>query len=117
MLDGPIDGDAFRVYVRDVLAPTLRRGDVVVLDNLPAHQVTGMREAITARRAQLFYLPPHSPNMNPVEMAFAKLKALLRQQPARTVDALVELIGELLDRLRLCECANFFQAAGYQRSM
>lgn len=80
VLDGPMDGDAFRVYVRDVLAPTLRRGDVVVLDNLPAHKVAGIREAITARRAQLFYLPPYSPDMNPIEMAFAKLKALLRQQ-------------------------------------
>jgi transposase len=117
VLDGPMDGDAFRVYVRDVLAPTLRRGDVVVLDNLPAHKVAGIREAITARRAQLFYLPPYSPDMNPIEMAFAKLKALLRQQPARTVDALVERIGELLDRFPPCECANFFQAAGYQRSM
>ncbi len=97
-----MDGDAFRVYVRDVLAPTLRRGDVVVLDNLPAHKVAGIREAITARRAQLFYLPPYSPNMNPIEMAFAKLKAPLRQQPARTADVLVERIGELLDRFPPC---------------
>ncbi len=117
VLDGPMDGDAFRVYVRDVLAPTLRRGDVVVLDNLPAHKVAGIREAITARRAQLFYLPPYSLDMNPIEMAFAKLKALLRQAPARTVHDLVQRIGNLLDRFHPTECANFFHAAGYQRSM
>jgi transposase len=116
VLDGPMDGEAFRVYVRDVLAPTLRRGDVVVLDNLPAHKVAGIREAITARRAQIFYLPPYSPDMNPIELAFSKLKALLRQQPARTVDALVERIGHILDGFLPAECANFFHAAGYQRS-
>ncbi|MFQ3594961.1 MAG: transposase, partial [Sphingomonadaceae bacterium] len=116
VLDGPMEGDAFRVYVRDVLAPTLRRGDVVVLDNLPAHRVAGIREAVTARRAQLFYLPPYSPDLNPIEMAFAKLKALLRQEPDRTIEGLVERIGTLLDRFHPAECANFFQAAGYQRS-
>lgn len=112
-----MDGDAFRVYVRHVLAPTLRRGDVVVLDNLAAHKVAGIREAITARRAQLFYLPPYSPDMNPIEMAFAKLKALLRQDPARTITSLVDRIGNLLRCFRPSECANFFQAAGYQRSI
>lgn len=90
VIDGAMDGDAFRVYVRDVLAPTLRPGDVVVLDKLPAHKVAGIREAIAARHAQIFYLPPYSPDMNPIEMAYSKLKALLRQEPARTVDALVE---------------------------
>jgi transposase len=114
VLDGPMDGDAFRVYVRDVLAPTLRRGDVVVLDNLPAHKVSAIKEAIAARRAQLFYLPPYSPDLNPIEMAFAKLRALLQQDPARTIDTLVNRIGTLLDRFHLAECANFFQAAGYQ---
>jgi transposase len=116
VLDGAMDGDAFRVYVREVLGPTLRRGDVVVLDNLPAHKVAGVREAITERRAQLFYLPPYSPDMNPIEMAFSKLKALLRQEPARTVNGLVERIGNLLDCFLPSECANFFHAAGYQRS-
>ena len=116
VLDGPMDGEAFRVYVRDVLAPTLRRDDVVVLDNLPAHKVAGIREAIAARRAQIFYLPPYSPDMNPIELAFSKLKALLRQQPARTVDALVERIRHILDGFLPAECANFFHAAGYQRS-
>lgn len=117
VLDGPMDGEAFGVYVREVLAPTLRRGDVVVLDNLPSHKVAGVREAITARRAQLFYLPPYSPDMNPIEMAFSKLKALLRHDPARTIDALVSRIGDLLDRFPPSECANFFHAAGYQRSI
>ena len=117
VLDGPMDGDAFRVYVRDVLAPTLRHGDVVVLDNLPAHRVAGIHEAVTARRAQLFYLPPYSPDMNPIEMAFTKIKALLRQKPARTIDTLVDRIGTLLDRFHAAECANFFQAAGCQHPM
>ena len=76
-----------------------------------------IREAITARRAQIFYLPPDSPDMNPIELAFSKLKALLRQEPARTVDALVDRIGQLLDRFLPAECANFFLAAGYQRSI
>ena len=116
VLDGPMDGDAFRVYIHEVLGPTLKRGDVVVLDNLPAHRVAGIREAVTARRAQLFYLPPYSPDLNPIEMAFAKLKALLRHEPARTIDGLVARIGTLLDRFHPTECANFFNAAGYQRS-
>ncbi|WP_414714352.1 IS630 family transposase [Sphingobium sp.] len=117
LLHGPMDGDAFRTYVQYVLAPTLKRGDVVVLDNLPAHKVAGIRELVTERHAQIFYLPPYSPDMNPIEMAFAKLKALLRQEPARTVDARTERIGQLLHRFIPRECANFFQAAGYQRSL
>ena len=116
VLDAAMDGDAFRTYVRHVLAPTLRQGDIVVLDNLPAHKVAGVLEAITERRAQIFYLPPYSPDMNPIEMAFAKLKTLLRQEPARTIDALVERIGQFLDRFLPSECANYFHAAGYQRS-
>lgn len=116
VLDGAMDGDAFRTYVLHVLAPTLRRGDVVVLDNLPAHKVAGVREAITERHAQVFYLPPYSPDMNPIEMAFSKLKALLRHEPPRTIDALINRIGNLLDRFLPSECANYFQAAGYQRS-
>ncbi|MBB4861117.1 transposase [Novosphingobium chloroacetimidivorans] len=96
--------------------PTLERGDVVVLDNLPAHKVTGIREAIAKLRAQISHLPPYSPDMNPIEIAYAKLNALLRQEPARTVDALVDRIGKLLDRFLPDECANFFHAAGYQRS-
>ena len=115
VLDGPMDGQAFRVYIEEVLAPTLTRGDVVVLDNLSAHKVAGIRQVIADRRAQIFYLPPYSPDMNPIEMAFAKLKALLRQDPARTVDALVERIGGIIDCFLPTECENFFHAAGYQR--
>lgn len=113
--DGPINGDAFRVYVHDILGPTLRPGDVVVLDNLPAHQIAGIREAVAARRAKLFYLPPYSPELHPIEMAFAKLKALLRPQPARTVNGLIQRIGNLLDRFLPSAGANAFNAAGYQR--
>lgn len=116
VLDGPMDGVAFRVYVQNVLAPTLRRGDILVLDNLPAHKVAGIREAVTKRKAQIFYLPPYSPDMNPIEMAFSKLKALLRQQPARTVDALIDRVGSILGQFHPTECANFYNAAGYQRS-
>ena len=115
VLNGPMDGNAFRTYIEHVLAPTPRRGDVLVLDNLPAHKVVGIREMIAARHAQVFYLPPYSPDMNPIEMAFAKLKAILRHEPARTVDALIQRIGQLLPRFALQECANFFYAAGYQR--
>jgi transposase len=116
VLDGLMDGTAFCAYVRHILAPTLKRGDVVVLDNLPAHKVAGVREAIAEKRAQIFYLPPYSPDLNPIEMAFSKLKALIRHDPPRSIDSLVERIGLLLDRFVPTECANFFQAAGYQRS-
>ena len=86
------------------------------MDNLPAHKVAGVREAITAQGAQLFYLPPYSPDLNPIEMAFAKLKALMRQDPARTIETLWRQIGNLLDAFTPTECANYFQAAGYQHS-
>jgi transposase len=85
VLDGPMDGDAFRAYLDQVLAPELRPGDIVVLDNLPAHRVSGVREAIEAAGASLLYLPPYSPDFNPIEMAFAKLKALLRAAAPRTI--------------------------------
>ncbi len=117
VLDGAMDGAAFRAYIHHALAPTLKAGDIVVMDNLPAHKVAGVREAITARGAQLFYLPPYSPDMNPIEMAFAKLKALMRQDPARTIDTLWRQIGDLLDDFTAKECANYFQAAGYQHSL
>ena len=84
LLDGPMDGEAFLVYVRRVLAPTLTPGDIVVMDNLPAHKMAGVRAAIEAAGAELHYLPPYSPDFNPIELAFAKLKALLRKVAART---------------------------------
>jgi transposase len=113
VLDGPMTGPAFLAYVEQFLVPTLRRGDIVVLDNLPAHKSTAVRDAIEAAGAQLFLLPPYSPDMNPIEMVFAKLKALLRKCQARTVETLWRLIGTLLDQFLPDECANYFRAAGY----
>ena len=116
VLDGPMTGPAFLAYVQQVLAPTLRPGDIVVLDNLPAHKITGVRTAIQAAGAQFFLLPPYSPDLNPIEMAFAKLKALLRQAPERTVEGLWRRIGVLLDHFIPDECANYLKAAGYAES-
>ena len=97
VLDGPMDGDAFRVYVREVLAPTLRRGDVVVLDNLPSHKVAGVREPIEAVGAKLIYQFPYSSDLNPIELAFAKFKPGLRNAAERTVENLWHRIGVLID--------------------
>ena len=116
VLDGPMTGPAFLAYVRQVLVPTLRPGDIVVLDNLPAHKITGVRTTIQAAGAQFFLLPPYSPDLNPIEMAFAKLKTLLRQAPERTVEGLWRLIGVLLDHFIPDECANYLKAAGYAES-
>ena len=116
VLDGPMTGQAFLAYVEQVLVPTLDPGDIVALDNLPAHKIAAVRDAIEATGAQLFLLPPYSPDMNPIEMAFAKLKTLLRQAPERTRDGLWNRIGELLDRFTQDECANYFRAAGYPDS-
>ena len=113
VLDGPMNGAAFRAYVEQMLAPTLRRGDVVIMDNLSAHKVDGVRQAIEARGAELLYLPPYSPDLNPIEQLFAKLKALLRKTAARTVSTLWEAIGALLDSFEPDECANYFRHAGY----
>src|SRR3979490_3049498 len=116
VLDGPMTGEAFLAYVEQVLIPTLRPAEIVVMDNLPAHKTAPVRAAIAAARAQLFLLPPYSPDMNPIEMAFAKLKTLLRQAPQRTVDGLWRRIGALLDQFVPSECANYFRAAGYSDS-
>jgi len=113
VLDGPMNGEAFLVYVKEVLAPTLSNGDMVVIDNLPAHKVKGVREAIEASDAKLIYLPPYSPDLNPIEMVFAKLKALLRKAAERTRDALWERIGQLLDDFTPQQCANCVAHAGY----
>jgi len=117
VLDRAMDGEAFRVYTQAVLAPSLGPGDIVVMDNLPAHKVVGIAEAIAARGAQLFYLPQYSPDMNPIEMAFSKLKTALRADPARTVDMLWRRIGTIIDTYTPTECANYFAAAGYQHSI
>lgn len=113
VLDGPMNGESFLVYIEQVLAPSLSEGDMVVIDNLPAHKVKGVREAIEARGAKLVYLPPYSPDLNPIEMVFAKLKALLRKAAARTTDALWNRIGQLLEAFTPQECANYLAHAGY----
>ena len=113
VLDGPMTGPAFRAYVAQFLAPALEPGDVVVLDNLAAHKVKGVRQAIAAAGASLLYLPPYSPDLNPIEQLFAKLKALLRKAAARTRDELWQRIGRLLAAVSSSECANFLNHCGY----
>jgi transposase len=113
VLDGPMDGDAFRAYVSQVLAPELTIGDVVIMDNLPAHKVKGVRQAIEAAGATLIYLPAYSPDLNPIEMAFSKFKALLRAAAARTIPDLWDAIRIAIDAFTPSECQNFFAAAGY----
>jgi transposase len=108
-----MSGDIFLTYVEHCLAPTLAPGDIVVLDNLGAHKVAGVRQAIEAAGAQLLYLPPYSPDLNPIEQAFAKLKALLRQAAPRSLEALWQTIGRLLDAFAPHECASYLRHAGY----
>jgi transposase len=113
VIDGPINRLAFETYVEKVLAPELRKGDVVVMDNLPGHKGPRVRQMIEAAGAQLFYLPPYSPDFNPIENAFAKLKALLRKAAERTVEGLWIAIGKLIDLVTPQECQNLFAAHGY----
>lgn len=114
VLDGPMNGAAFLAYVEQVLGPTLRPGDMVVMDNLPAHKPAVVREAIERTGAELRFLPPYSPDFNPIENAFAKLKALLRARAERTVENLWNATGELVGVFEPSECANYFRAAGYE---
>lgn len=113
VLDGPINGDWFEAYVRQVLVPDLGRGDVVIMDNLSSHKRAGVREAIEAAGARLMFLPPYSPDFNPIEKAFARLKAMLRRAGERTVSGLWSLIGRLIDLFQPQECANYFSSCGY----
>ena len=113
VLDGPMTGQAFLAYVEQFLAPVLSPGDVVIMDNLAAHKVAGVREAITAVGASFIYLPPYSPDLNPIEQVFAKLKALLRKAAARTRDALWDTIGNLLEAFSTTECQNYLENSGY----
>jgi transposase len=113
VLDGPMDGDAFLVYVREFLCPTLQPGDIVIADNLPSHKVAGVREAIEAVEATLSFLPPYSPDLNPIEKLFSKLKALLKKAACRTIKALWDEIGKLLDTFSPEECKNYFKSSGY----
>jgi len=111
-----MNGCIFRAYVERVLAPTLEPGDVVIMDNLGSHKVAGVRSAIEARGATLLYLPAYSPDLNPIEQAFAKLKALLRTAAKRTVEDLWNALGETLDRFSTAECANYIANSGYRQS-
>jgi transposase len=113
VLDGPINGSLFQDYVEQVLVPELRPGDIVVMDNLGSHKGAGVRAAIEAAGASLLYLPPYSPDFNPIEQAFAKLKAMLRKAAERTLDDLWRSIGRIIDTFTPIECANYFAAAGY----
>jgi transposase len=113
VIDQAVNGEIFQEYVRQCLVPVLAPGDIVVLDNLGSHKVAGVREAITAAGATVLYLPPYSPDLNPIEKLFAKFKALLRRAAERTVAALWKTIGELLDSFPPEECQNYFRSAGY----
>lgn len=113
VLDGAMNADAFRAYIDQVLVPTLTPGDIVIMDNLPSHKVAGIREAIEGVGAELHYLPPYSPDFNPIEMAFSKLKAHLRAKAKRTVEALWDAVGEIIKLFQPQECANYFAACGY----
>jgi transposase len=114
VLDGSMTGECFVAYVQQILAPTLRPGDIVILDNLPAHKSAAARDAIEAAGAQMLFLPPYSPDFNPIENAFSKLKANLRKAAARTVPDLWDAIRDALPRISPNECANYFSAAGYE---
>ena len=113
VLDGPMTGEIFLAYTEQMLAPTLKPGDVVVMDNLPAHKVAGVEAAVRAVGASILYLPPYSPDLNPIEKMFAKLKAHLRKVKARSFDALVEEIGSLIRSLTPKECRNYLESSGY----
>lgn len=114
VVDGAINGEVFLGYVRQHLVPTLAAGDVVIMDNLSSHKRVGVREAIEAAGATLLFLPPYSPDLNPIENAFAKFKWLLKSAPHRTVDALWNACGQLLDRFAEDECRNYIRHAGYR---
>lgn len=114
VLDGPMNAVVFEAYVEQFLAPTLSPGDIVVMDNLASHKRPKVRELIGAAGARLLFLPPYSPDFNPIEMLFAKLKALLRKAAERTVEGLWRAIGQCLGSFSPRECANYFEAAGYE---
>ena len=113
VLDGPMTGEAFVAYIEQFLAPALRPGDVVVMDNLAAHKVTGVEAAIRAVGASVLYLPAYSPDLNPIEKMFAKLKALLRKAKARTIDELWDEIGRIVTTISPAECRNYIASSGY----
>jgi transposase len=113
VLDGPIDGESFTIYVEKVLLPTLKPGDIVIMDNLGSHKGQAVRALIRSVGAKLFILPKYSPDLNPIEQVFAKLKHLLRKAAARTIEAVWAAIGEALNAFKPRECANYFENSGY----
>ncbi len=113
VLDGAMNGVAFRAYIEQVLVPTLTPGDIVIMDNLPAHKADGVRKAIEDAGCRLLFLPPYSPDFNPIENAFSKLKAILRAKAERSVEALWNTVGEIVKLFEPHECENYFIAAGY----
>jgi transposase len=115
LINGPINGERFRIYVERVLVPTLKPGDIVVMDNLGSHKGRAVRRAIRAVGAKLIFLPKYSPDLNPIEQVFAKLKHLLRKAAARTTETVCDSIGELLDAFTPEECANYLANSGYAR--
>lgn len=113
VLDGPMDGPVFLAWIEQMLAPTLEAGDIVFMDNLPAHKPAAVRAAIERNGATLRYLPPYSPDLNPIEMAFSKFKALLKKAAARTVEDLWNAIAKAVPMINPEDCSNYFKAAGY----
>jgi transposase len=116
VIDGPINGRSFLAYVEQFLVPTLKPGDIVVMDNLGSHKGKAVRHAIRSAGAKLFFLPPYSPDLNPIENLFSKLKTLLKKAAERTIEATWRRIGQLIDRFSPHECANYFKNAGYASS-
>ena len=113
LFDGPINGESFRLYVEQVLVPTLKSGDIVVMDNLGSHKSNAVGDAIRSAGARRLFLPAYSPDLNPIEQVFSKLKALLRRARARTCSAVGDAIGQILTRFASDECANYFRNSGY----
>ena len=116
LFDGPIDGESFRTYVEKVLVPTLHPGDIVIMDNLGSHKAKAVRQLIRAAGAKLFFLPKYSPDLNPIEQVFAKIKHFLRNAAARSVETICTAIGEILGAFTPDECANYFQNSGYAQT-
>jgi len=115
VVDGAINGDLFVAYVEQILVPTLQKGDIVVLDNVSSHKVAGVKKAIESAGATVLYLPPYSPDFNPIEQVFSKLKTLLRKFKLRTMEELWNKLGELCDVFSPEECKNYFKNAGYAK--
>ena len=116
LIDGPINGESFRLYIDKVLIPTLKPGDIVIMDNLGSHKSSAVRRALRSAGAKLFFLPKYSPDLNPIEMLFSKLKHGLRKAAKRTEQALYNAIAQLLPTVSPTECTNYFVKAGYARS-